>query len=129
MTNCSTRQTGCTSPPASSPYLDKATSYIPNLGKELGSDELKYSWGMCWDDVMQGGLLLYAINTNDSFYIGRVQKHLNYWTDSVKTLDGGAKWLTTWGCLRYATTAGFLASVACDTVLKGTDTTKVSAVL
>lgn len=105
-------------------YLDKATSYIPNLGKELGSDELKYSWGMCWDDVMQGGLLLYAINTNDSFYIGRVQKHLNYWTDSVKTLDGGAKWLTTWGCLRYATTAGFLASVACDTVLKGTDTTK-----
>ena len=43
---------------------------------------------MCWDDVMQGGLLLYAINTNDSFYIGRVQKHLNYWTDSVKTLDG-----------------------------------------
>ena len=29
-------------------YLDKATSYIPNLGKELGSDELKYSWGMCW---------------------------------------------------------------------------------
>lgn len=105
-------------------YLDKATSYIPNLGKELGSDELKYSWGMCWDDVMQGGLLLYAINTNDSFYIGRIQKHLDYWTDSVKALDGGAKWLTTWGCLRYATTAGFLASVACDTVLKGTNTTK-----
>ena len=26
-------------------YLDKAKSYIPNLGKELGSDELKYSWG------------------------------------------------------------------------------------
>ena len=72
-------------------YLDKATSYIPNLGKELGSDELKYSWGMCWDDVMQGGLLLYAINTNDSFYIGRIQKHLDYWTDSVKALDGGAK--------------------------------------
>ena len=37
---------------------------------------------MCWDDVMQGGLLLYAINTNDSFYIGRVQKHLNYWKNA-----------------------------------------------
>lgn len=105
-------------------YLDKATSYIPNLGTELGSDELKYSWGMCWDDVMQGGLLLYAINTGDSFYTSRVKKHLDYWTDSVATLDGGGKWLTTWGCLRYATTAGFLASVACDTVLDGTDTTK-----
>ncbi len=89
MTNCSTRQTGLYIATGEQSYLDKATSYIPNLGKELGSDELKYSWGMCWDDVMQGGLLLYAINTNDSFYIGRVQKHLNYWTDSVKTLDGG----------------------------------------
>ena len=110
-------------------YLDKAASYIPNLGKELGSDELKYSWGMCWDDVMQGGLLLYAINTGDSFYTSRVKKHLDYWTDSVKELDGGLRWLTTWGCLRYANTAGFLASVACDTVLKGTDTQKVSGVL
>lgn len=105
-------------------YLDKAASYIPNLDTELGSDELKYSWSMCWDDVMQGGLLLYAINTGDSFYTGRVQKHLDYWTDSVATLDGGAKWLTTWGCLRYATTTGFLASVACDTVLKNTNSAK-----
>ncbi len=105
-------------------YLDKAASYIPNLGKELGSDELKYTWGMCWDDVMQGGLLLYAINTKDSFYISRVKKHLDYWTDSVTQLDGGARWLTTWGCLRYATTAGFLASVASDTILKDTDTAK-----
>lgn len=105
-------------------YLDKAASYISHLDTELGSSELKYSWGMCWDDVMQGGMLLYAINTNDSFYISRVQKHLDYWTDSVATLDGGAKWLTTWGCLRYATTAGFLASVACDTILSNTGTSK-----
>lgn len=105
-------------------YLDKATSYIPSLDKELGSSELKYTWGMCWDDVMQGGMLLYAINTGDSTYIRHVQKHLDYWTDSVKELDGGARWLTTWGCLRYATTAGFLASVACDTILNGTDISK-----
>lgn len=105
-------------------YLNKATSYIPNLDRELGSTELKYTWGMCWDDVTQGGILLYAINTGDSTYINHVKKHLNYWTDSVKTLNGGAKWLTTWGCLRYATTAGFLASVACDTILNDTDTSK-----
>ena len=105
-------------------YLNKATSYIPNLDRELGSTELKYTWGMCWDDVTQGGILLYAINTGNSTYINHVKKHLNYWTDSVKTLNGGAKWLTTWGCLRYATTAGFLASVACDTILNDTDTSK-----
>lgn len=99
-------------------YLDKAKSYIPNLGKELGSDELKYSWGQCWDDVMQGGMLLYAINTQDSTYISRVKKHLDYWCDSVTKLDGGLRWLDSWGCLRYAQTAGFISAVACDTILK-----------
>lgn len=105
-------------------YLEKATSYLPNLDKELGADELKYTWGMCWDDVMQGGMLLYAINTKDTTYINRVKKHLDYWTDSVDQLPGGARWLTTWGCLRYATAAGFLASVACDTVLADSDVSK-----
>ncbi|MGN1411986.1 MAG: glycoside hydrolase family 9 protein [Oscillospiraceae bacterium] len=98
-------------------YLDKATSYIPNLGKELGTNELKYSWCHCWDDVMQGGLLLYAINTQDNTYINQVKKHLDYWCNDVQTLEGGFKWLTTWGCLRYAETAGFIGAVACDTIL------------
>lgn len=103
-------------------YLDKATSYIPNLSLELGTSELCYSWGQCWDDNMQGGMLLYAINTQDDYYISRVKKHLDYWTYSVTELEGGLRWLTTWGCLRYAETAGFIAAVACDTVLAGTDT-------
>lgn len=106
-------------------YLDKATSYIPYLDKELGNaSQLKYTWGHCWDDTMQGAMLLYAQNTGDSQYINHVKMHLDYWTDSVEELDGGGKWLTTWGCLRYATTAGFIASVACDTILDGTDTSK-----
>lgn len=105
-----------------SSYLDKAKSYIPNLGTELGTNELKYSWGHCWDDVMQGGMLLYAINTNDSTYISRVKKHVDYWTNSVKELPGGFRWLTTWGSLRYAEAAGFIAAVACDTVLADSHT-------
>ena len=99
-------------------YLDKAKSYIPNLGKELGTSELKYSWSQCWDDVQQGGMLLYAINTGDETYIKQVQKHIDYWTNDVKKLPGGLRWLTTWGCLRYAATGGFMAAVASDTVLK-----------
>lgn len=105
-------------------YLDKAASYIPQLGKELGSDELKYSWGHCWDDVQQGGMLLYARSTGDSKYIERVKKHLDYWNDSVEQLDGGLRWLTTWGCIRYAETAAFLAAVASDTLLTGSDASK-----
>ncbi len=101
-----------------SAYLDKATSYIPNLGKELGTSELKYSWTQCWDDVQQGGMLLYAINTQNQTYIDQVEKHVSYWTNDVKKLPGGLRWVDSWGCLRYATTAGFVASVACDTVLK-----------
>ena len=99
-------------------YLDKATSYIPNLNKELGTNEIAYSWAHCWDDVLQGGMLLYAINTQNQTYVNQVKKHLDYWTSSsVQELEGGFKWLTTWGCLRYAETTGFISAVACDTIL------------
>ena len=100
-------------------YLDKATSYIPNLGKELGSDELKYSWGMCWDDVMQGGMLLYAINTGESQWKDQFTKHLEYWTTGyggkqITYTPDGLPWLFQWGSLRHATTTAFLAYVAVD---------------
>ena len=71
---------------------------------------------------MQGGMLLYAQNTNDSTYINRVKKHVEYWTNDVKKLAGGLRWNATWGCARYAEAAGFIAAVASDTVLKDTDT-------
>lgn len=103
-------------------YLDKAKSYIPELGRELGSDELKYSWGHCWDDTMQGGMLLYAINTKDDFYISRVEKHVNYWTNEIKKVDGILGYADSWGCARYAQTAAFIAAVACDTVLADKNT-------
>lgn len=104
-----------------SSYLDKATSYIPKLDTELGSDELKYTWGHCWDDTMQGAMLLYAINTKDSFYISRVEKHVNYWTNQIQKVDGILGYADSWGCARYAQTAAFIAAVACDTVLVDKD--------
>ncbi|MCI6561175.1 MAG: glycoside hydrolase family 9 protein [Ruminococcus sp.] len=103
-------------------YLDKATSYISSLPSELGSDELKYTWCQCWDDVMQGGMLLYAINTHDEFYISRVKKHVDYWTNTIQKVDGILGYCDSWGCLRYAQTAGFIAAVASDTVLADQDT-------
>lgn len=99
-------------------YLDKAKSYIPNLDTELGSDELKYTWCQCWDDTMQGGMLLYAQNTNDPTYIARVEKHVDYMINTIKKMDGKAAYVHNWGCLRYAETAGFIVACASDTVLK-----------
>jgi len=105
-----------------STYLDKAKSYIPNLDKELGTDELKYTWCHCWDDTMQGAMLLYAINTNDSTYINHVKKHVDFLANKSKKVDGKLAFIHSWGCARYAETAGFITSVACDTILKDTDT-------
>ncbi len=103
-------------------YLDKATSYIPNLGKEMVSKELKYTWAHCWDDVQQGGMLLYARNTKDPTYIKQVQKHLDYMTvgydgNMATKLEGGLVYVDIWGCLRYACNVGFVAAVYCDTVI------------
>lgn len=104
-------------------YLKKAESYIPNLDKELGdSTQLKYTWAQCWDDVMQGGMLLYAINTNDSQYISHVEKHLKYLANDTKKIEGKLAYMDSWGCLRYAQSAAFISAVACDTVLKDKDT-------
>ncbi len=108
-------------------YLADAKDYIPNLSKMLGEGStLAYGWSHCWDDNMQGAMLLYAINTKDETYIAHVKKHLDRWVngDEAKILPGGFRWLTDWGCLRYANTTAFLAEVASDTIFKGQDNSK-----
>lgn len=102
-----------------SSYLDKAKSYVPNLGTELGEgDTLKYSWAHCWDDVQQGATLLYAINTGDATWKAQVKKHLDYWMKPEKQRDGGLCYVDSWGCLRYANAVGFVTAVACDHLFK-----------
>ncbi len=95
-------------------YLDKATSYIPNLGMEQGTNELKYSWAHCWDDVQQGGMVLYAQNTGT--YTDRVKRHLDYLTNEAPRVDDKLVYIQNWGCLRHATSCGFITAVACDTL-------------
>lgn len=101
-------------------YLDLCENdYIPNLDRESQSTELKYTWGYCWDDTMQGGMLLYAMNTGDETWKNQVYKHLEYWTTGYggKKVDytpDGLAWLMNWGSLRHATTTAFLAYVAAD---------------
>lgn len=100
-------------------YLDKATGYIPNLDKELGNaSQLKYTWGHCWDDTMQGAMLLYAINTGEQKYIDHVKMHIDYLAKNVDKVDGKLAYLSNWGCARYAQTSAFITAVACDTIFK-----------
>ncbi|MDE5768528.1 MAG: glycoside hydrolase family 9 protein [Oscillospiraceae bacterium] len=109
-------------------YLDKcANEYINNLGKEEQSDEMKFTWGHCWDDTMQGAMLLYAKNTGDSKWKEQVKKHLEYWTTGyggkqVSYTPDGLAWLFQWGSLRHATTTAFLAKVAADSIFADDDT-------
>ena len=102
-------------------YLADAKSFIPKLDKMLGEgDVIAYGWGHCWDDNLQGAMLLYAINTNDADAIKHVKKHCDRWVngDEAVKIPGGLRWLSNWGCLRYANAAAFIATVAGDTVLK-----------
>ncbi|MBR6835411.1 MAG: glycoside hydrolase family 9 protein, partial [Oscillospiraceae bacterium] len=104
-------------------YLDKATSYVPNLDKEQQSEEMKFTWGHCWDDTTQGTMLLYAQNTGEDEWKTQFKKHLEYWTTGyggkqISHTPDGLAWLFQWGSLRHATTTAFLASLASDTIFK-----------
>ena len=102
-------------------YLDDAKGFIPKLDKMLGEgDSIAYGWCQCWDDNLQGAMLLYAINTNDADAIKHVKKHCDRWVngEEAKKISGGLRWLDSWGCLRYANAAAFIATVASDTVLQ-----------
>ena len=103
-------------------YLTQAESYIPNLGTELGQgDTLKYSWCQCWDDVQQGGTLLYALNTGDEKWKTQFIKHLEYWRTSGDVVPGGLIYVQNWGCLRHANCFAFTCAVACDKLLDKSD--------
>lgn len=100
-------------------YLDKAESYVSKLNRQGQSTDIEYQWGHCWDDVHYGAMVLLARITDKKEYHDFVKMHLGWWTTGVngakiKYTPGGLAWLDTWGCLRYATTAGFLASVYAD---------------
>lgn len=100
-------------------YLEKAESYVPKLKRQGQTTDIEYKWGHCWDDVHYGTMILLARITGKQEYHDFVKMHLGWWTEGyngerVKYTPGGLAWLDTWGSLRYASTAAFLASVYAD---------------
>ena len=104
-------------------YLEKAEEYATYFGKEAqGSDEVKYSYVQCWDDVHFGAAILLALcdeSKNQSEYQKIYENNMDFWLgelkgkggDSVTYTEGGLAWMSQWGSIRYATTAAFTATI------------------
>lgn len=109
-------------------YLDLCEEkYIPIFPKENQSNDMKYTWGFCWDDTTQAAALLYAINTGKQDWIDHISHHLEYWINGyggkqVNQTPDGLSHLDQWGSLRYAENTAWLAKVASDTVFKNDPT-------
>ncbi|MBN1697727.1 MAG: glycoside hydrolase family 9 protein [Spirochaetales bacterium] len=89
-------------------YLAKAEQYF----EELNDD---YQWTYCWDDCRYGAVLKLAQITQKEVYIEWIERHLDWWNDGGINMTGaGLPWLDSWGCLRYASAAGFLLKLWAD---------------
>lgn len=93
-------------------YLSKAKQYETQCGGN-------YKWTMCWDDKYTGAVCLLATVTGEQKYKDKIEKNLDWWTtgtggERVTYTPKGLAWLDTWGSLRYATTAAFIAAVYAD---------------
>ena len=68
-------------------------------------------WTLCWDDKFIGVECLLANLTGDSKYKTKLEQSLDWWCNGAKGFTPkGLAWLDTWGSLRYATTAAFIAA-------------------
>lgn len=85
-------------------YLQKARKYYDLTGRD-------YKWTMCWDDVTLGAALRLSQITGENKFKEYLETNLDWWCNGIQYTPDGLAWLDSWGSLRYATTAAFLASV------------------
>ena len=69
-----------------------------------------YKWTLCWDDKYIGVECLLAEITGDSKYKTKLEQSLDWWCNGITYSPKGLAWLDSWGSLRYATTAAFVAA-------------------
>ncbi|MCH5208118.1 MAG: glycoside hydrolase family 9 protein [Oscillospiraceae bacterium] len=67
-------------------------------------------WTLCWDDKYIGVECLLAELTGESKYKTNLEASLDWWCSGITYTPKGLAWLDTWGSLRYATTAAFVAA-------------------
>ncbi len=100
-------------------YLTKAESCANNWGKEGRTAYWGYKWTHSWDDMHYMTQILLARLTGKQIYIDSIERNLDFWQPGggVTYTPGGLAWLDTWGCLRYAANASFMAFVWADSPL------------
>ncbi|MBN2533641.1 MAG: glycoside hydrolase family 9 protein [Spirochaetales bacterium] len=108
-----------------SSYLSNAEALVSELNRQGQSDDVEYQWGHCWDDSHYGGMLMLAKLTDKQVYKDFMHQHLDWWVaGAAGKTPSGLSWLDSWGCLRYATAAAFVAFVYTD--WSGADAGKAS---
>ncbi|WP_371320227.1 glycoside hydrolase family 9 protein [Chengkuizengella axinellae] len=101
-------------------YLDKAIASTADWGTEGQTPYWGYLWTQAWDDKHYGAQVLLSKITGDSQFMTSTERNLDYWTTGTDTgqqityTPGGLAWLDTWGVLRYAANASFIAFVYSD---------------
>ncbi len=110
-------------------YLNKAETLYANLGNQTGTTVKAYAWTLGWDDKSYGCYVLLAKLTGKAQYMQDAERNLDYWTDGyngshITYTPGGLAWLDTWGSLRYAANASFIAFIYSDYLSAGAKKTK-----
>jgi endoglucanase len=109
-----------------SSYLSNAESLVSQLNRQGQSEDIEYQWAHCWDDSHYGAMLMLARITGNQAYKDFIHMHLDWWVAGAKgKTPKGLSWLDSWGCLRYASAAAFLAFVYAD--WNGADSSKASS--
>jgi len=107
-------------------YLNKAIQSTDDWGKDQAG-LWGFKWTIGWDDKTYGSQLLLARILSQlgrpeaSTFVAATEKNLDFWTvgvngQRVTYTPGGLAWLDSWGSLRYASNAAFLAFVYSDFV-------------
>jgi len=96
-------------------YLDQAQAIYH---QQLGG--LNNGWAPNWDDASYGTAVLLAQELGDGDALGDVQHWLNAWVqggEGVQITDGGLRYISPWGSLRYAANTAMLAGVVADALI------------
>ena len=81
---------------------------------------LNNGWAPNWDDASYGTAVLLATDLNDKAALNDVQSWLDAWVNGesgVQLTDGGLRFISQWGSLRYASNTAMLAGVVADELI------------
>jgi uncharacterized membrane protein len=110
-------------------FLTRARQLYATMCKESSDGLPCYQWSQSWNDKHFGTYILMAQLTGEAPFHADARRWLNYWSQgaglSSRTTGGGLMFVHSFGPIRYATNAAFLALIYADVIGSGdTDFTR-----